>query len=681
MSKSSWHKIISCIATIVLIVSAPCHAQNSGILTWFDGKQMHIRWQGMRSADVQGYYVYRQVENATLWKKLNEQPISMVTERTKAENIVGYKASLFFELFGQGAEVEQLSRNSLATFYQNSEAVAYMEIFSLINPEFGHLLGEIFVDNKIIPGPRVRYKITYLIAGQERDLVVSEYTDTHIRETISSPEGFAGEPGFESAKLEWNRNRALLSSGKIVSYRLYRSTELLGPYEEVNLYGILPVRVTSGNIEGDDSIERYNDKFLINNTTYYYHVKSINAFNMESDPSVTVKITPIDNRSPSPPTGLYAEVFGTAARISWTKGRYNNAGFEVYKAAERSGEYIKVFPVADKLKSTATSWIDTKVEEGDVWYYFVRSTGESGSLSTPSDTITFQYADTRAPSAPEGIKAIASDEGIRLSWNHNKEKDIKGYEIERSGEKGFAIWLLLNTDPVTENFFLDPVPRQSQTEYGYRIFAIDKSMNTSTPSAIVKAKMADEVPPQVPIITSLSMNETQVNLAWTKGIDEDLSHYRVYRSSDPNSDWNRIGEALKNKYLDSLKVNGTYYYTVSAVDETGNESEKSKPLKMKMDFEPLPPTPASGNLELDGQIIRLSWSVPSSDLIAGYVIRRTEIKSGKALDIGQIGKDALEFNDLYPNLDIKYEYMIRAYDNQWRYSNPLKLNYDPKKHK
>ena len=94
----------------------------------------------------------------------------------------------------------------------------------------------------------------------------------------------------------------------------------------------------------------------------------------------------------------------------------------------------------------------------------------------------------------------------------------------------------------------------------------------------------NDSPPTVPATPSglvASSNDGAVRLSWDAA--EDAATYRVYRSASPGSGASRpsLAKGLSSlSYTDASVENGTtYYYRVTAVSETGVESEASEAVK------------------------------------------------------------------------------------------------------
>ncbi len=81
--------------------------------------------------------------------------------------------------------------------------------------------------------------------------------------------------------------------------------------------------------------------------------------------------------------------------------------------------------------------------------------------------------------APQGANAYGTDTGVHLTWSNPADtSNLKGFFISRASSKTGA-YTLLNSTPVTSNFFDDTTSLSGRTLY-YRITAVDKSNAQST---------------------------------------------------------------------------------------------------------------------------------------------------------------------------------------------------------
>ncbi len=68
--------------------------------------------------------------------------------------------------------------------------------------------------------------------------------------------------------------------------------------------------------------------------------------------------------------------------------------------------------------------------------------------------------------------------------------------------------------------------------------------------------------------------DNEIILVWTDVDNPDVVSYRIYRNDRPYGYFQLIDEVTTNSYIDMDVINGvTYYYAVSSVDVSGDESE------------------------------------------------------------------------------------------------------------
>jgi fibronectin type 3 domain-containing protein len=76
-----------------------------------------------------------------------------------------------------------------------------------------------------------------------------------------------------------------------------------------------------------------------------------------------------------------------------------------------------------------------------------------------------------------------------------------------------------------------------------------------------------------------SAKDFKATLTWTANSEPDLKEYRIYRSETASKGYVKIGQTTTTKYEDNFTVPDnkakTYYYVVTAVDDSGLESDYS----------------------------------------------------------------------------------------------------------
>jgi len=121
---------------------------------------------------------------------------------------------------------------------------------------------------------------------------------------------------------------------------------------------------------------------------------------------------------------------------------------------------------------------------------------------------------------------------------------------------------------------------------GDRFIQYKAFFHSSTPavtpvlnSVSISYTTLDTIPPSVPINLSAQAGHSSVILTWEANSEVDLSNYKIYRTTQSGSyesPWIKEVSSNLTSFIDSSVVSGgTYYYKISAVDSSYNESELS----------------------------------------------------------------------------------------------------------
>lgn len=187
--------------------------------------------------------------------------------------------------------------------------------------------------------------------------------------------------------------------------------------------------------------------------------------------------------------------------------------------------------------------------------------------------------DTTPPAAPTGLAASPGNGFVSLGWSPNGESDLAGYHVYRSTTSG-GPYTRINASLLGTNAF-DDTGVVNGTTYFYVVTASDLAGNESAASAEVSATpeaIPDGVPPAAPTGLLATPGDGFVDLDWNANGEPDLVGYNVYRATTSGGPYTRINASLviPNAASDLTVTNGTtYFYVVTAVDTSANESAAS----------------------------------------------------------------------------------------------------------
>ena len=203
------------------------------------------------------------------------------------------------------------------------------------------------------------------------------------------------------------------------------------------------------------------------------------------------------------------------------------------------------------------------------------------------------------PAIPTGLTVDAAFDGqIGISWQQNNEADISEYNVYRS--------TMVNSEfrfiSFTTNTYYDDIGLSYDSTYYYKISAVDQSHRESGLSAEVSAIPKNIYTPIAPYVLNINARNQDgvksIFLSWSPSIDNDISHYEIYRDTtqfDSVDSTKLIAKVANTFYSDktNLILLQKYYYRIIAVDK-GNL--KSKPTDSVVDYildEPVLISPAN----------------------------------------------------------------------------------------
>lgn len=165
-------------------------------------------------------------------------------------------------------------------------------------------------------------------------------------------------------------------------------------------------------------------------------------------------------------------------------------------------------------------------------------------------------------------------------------------------------------------------------------------------------------------------------LVWEKNKESDFAFYKIYRSTD-SLNFSFISQTSENIFGDKdLDYDTTYYYYITAVDNSGNESEPSvivgaKPLNLYPPVQPYGLTVEAHN-DPDGIYINLSWYKNPDGDIKLYKIFRSKTPNFTTHDSNLVGTSTINFyrDTLNLSLNQHYYYKIVAIDKGGLQSKP-----------
>jgi hypothetical protein len=342
---------------------------------------------------------------------------------------------------------------------------------------------------------------------------------------------------------------------------------------------------------------------------------------------------------PSPPVpqaipALSAKQLGDGVLLTFTmpgKGtlgeRLQQApGFEVLRGSQRDDGTpdSRSFRVVDTVPGVLVSRYvqrgqvqfidpvspsDPQLHSGRPFVYRVRTFISAKHPSSNSHDVALRLYPVAEPIG--SLEAVVTEQGVQLKWpapartsSGEALAGVKEFHIYRgelnpaaaaNATAAQSLWKtpLQQLGSAATNEYVDSGFDFGKT-YAYVVRSVVDSPagvleSSDSPQAVVTPK--DVFPPAAPqgVVAAVqpgpAAGAVLVELSWSINVEPDLAGYRVYRSAEEGGKPTLLTPGLlpSPAYRDNSVQSGQHYwYTVTAVDQSGNESAPSQPVAVEV---------------------------------------------------------------------------------------------------
>ena len=209
--------------------------------------------------------------------------------------------------------------------------------------------------------------------------------------------------------------------------------------------------------------------------------------------------------------------------------------------------------------------------------------------------ILFSAAICSASAVPRDIVLTPGEDFIAIDWHGDTDADsFIVYWGTTSSTSDDQVTIPHRTG---SSYSYTRMGLESNTTYWISISSENNGIesNRSAPQSTTTTA-GDIAAPAVPAglgVNSLdSITETRVPLEWQPNTESDFSHYTLYtRTASDSADPVAIGQGETSYSVTGLAASNRYFFSVSATDDQGNESEKSAELIVDTLNDTSPPFP------------------------------------------------------------------------------------------
>lgn len=388
----------------------------------------------------------------------------------------------------------------------------------------------------------------------------------------------------------------------------------------------------------------YSDQSVQPQTIYFYRVRAVNAAGPSAYSDPANATTPVG--PPAMPQNLVATAVSTTQiNLTWTA-----IATATNVLIERSPSGNDNWNQLADLPGTATTYEDKNLTQNTTYFYRIRA--KNGSGTSPYSNATTPDAPPAAPARLTATAILFSQ--INLTWADLSNNE-SGFELERSPDG--TTWTKLTDLPANATTYEDK-NLKPRTHYYYRIRAVNAA-GPSPYSNTADATTPDSPPAAPARLTATAVSNSQINLAWTDGSDNETG-FELERSSDGTT-WTKIADLPANTTTYSntgLTPNTRYVYRVRAVNAVGQSVYSNVAEETTPDVPPMAPARLTATAVSTSQI-NLAWADLSTNE-RGFEVERGSSATGTFTKIADLPANATTYEDKNLTDATAYCYRIRA---------------------
>jgi len=223
------------------------------------------------------------------------------------------------------------------------------------------------------------------------------------------------------------------------------------------------------------------------------------------------------------------------------------------------------------------------------YVYIVRSVDSLLNYSPNSEAVVGQLPDVTPPVQPFIKEVKEVEEGLRIVWMENAEKDLKGYNLYKRMEGDTTDYQKLNGLMVPRDIaaYTDKETIRG-IAYEYQVEAVDYADLISPRSNTAKGQMENLSLAGEIAISKQKFNATkgEFNLAWNGSslVNEPIIGYAIFRSQNGGKALQRGKVTEKTQFKEKLSQPGSYQYHIRVYGERGNILH-SEPVQIEVETE------------------------------------------------------------------------------------------------
>lgn len=556
-----------------------------------------------------GFRIYRQKEGGEtkmiaempLWARNPDILVQELGEKDFADMAKRFGATTPAELMHKSANNPAINLTIVAMVPR------YPKLLALFQDSY------IYFDKDIEKDAKYIYVIKSVDAsGAEKEVPTAESLRAVGGDKLSpaAPAEARAEAGDKEVKLYWKKGPGAIVGTMDAGYLIYRKEKTV----DFRVAGYLMP------MNGDD--QAFFNTALENGVEYTYVISALNPAGVESARTQEFKVTPHDMVPPAAPKNLKSTFNAEEKKIklTWDKSPEEDfAYYNLYRTEDvNKGDYIKL----NDKELKAVEYVDETLKmDGKTYFYNVTAVD---TFKNESNKVAPQYVttpDMTPPPPPENIEAKfdKASKSVLLTWKPLPEtEDFTVYTLFKGNKKEDLQQVTTVAKEKAE--FKDPYAKEGTTVF-YTVKAQDRASNVSEAKQILEVKIPDMTPPPTPFNLTVAFvpGEKGLHLKWNDVKAPDSKEYVVYRGLDEKGPFEKAASSAKAEYFDDgLKKGVLYWYRISQLDTSDNESNQGRAFSGKVIDKDPPAMPAELKAEFKKDGVHVNWKANTDDDLAGY---------------------------------------------------------------
>ena len=228
---------------------------------------------------------------------------------------------------------------------------------------------------------RLRYSIRFANASGQRAAFSNFFLIEPAARVASAPTSLSATVAQEAITLTWTaptQNVDGSTPANVLGYNVYRSPSAL---EAGTLLNRTPIAQTN-----------FADRTFEFTKEYFYFVRAVSVGTgggpVESLESPIVAVRPVDTFAPSAPASITIAATPTTISLFFPPNPEPDvAGYRIYRTTDPNQPKAEWEQLTRDLQ-TANTYVDTRVESGKTYYYYITATDKYGNVSAPSEVVS-----------------------------------------------------------------------------------------------------------------------------------------------------------------------------------------------------------------------------------------------------------------------------------------------------